>query len=252
MESYLTGITAPILRYKEPNGEYLLDKIADKAGQKGTGKWSIEAAIDSVTPLSVTAESVFARLLSNRKNERERANRLYPEEDSSAIFSLTTDEIHHALYASKIVTYAQGFDLLHNMSEKQNWHLHLGHIATIWRKGCIIQSRFLREIARVYTSGGGYEYLLFDPYFREKIILSLPAWRKVVQTAIASGVAIPAMAAALTTFDTWRSRKSSANLIQAQRDYFGAHLYERIDAPEGVLFHTDWNRDARGENAPAQ
>ena len=246
LDSYLIGITAPILRYKDTDGKSLIDKIADRAGQKGTGKWSIEAAIDSGTTLSVTAESVFARLLSNSTTERNKAHRLYPETDSAPIFELSVDDIHHALYASKIIAYTQGLDLLHNMSEKHNWQLNLADIATIWRKGCIIQSRFLYEIAQSYKLTNEYENLLFIPYFREKIILCLPSWRKVVQTAIAAGIAIPGTASALAWFDGFRCKKSSANLIQAQRDYFGAHLYERIDAPAGTFYHTDWNRHGDG------
>ena len=246
LDSYLIGITAPILRYKDTDGKSLIDKIADRAGQKGTGKWSIEAAIDSGTTLSVTAESVFARLLSNRTTERNKAHRLYPETNPAPIFELSVDDIHHALYASKIIAYTQGLDLLRNMSEKHNWQLNLADIATIWRKGCIIQSRFLYEIAQAYKLTNEYENLLFTPYFREKIILCLPSWRKVVQTAIAAGIAIPGTASALAWFDGFRCKKSSANLIQAQRDYFGAHLYERIDAPAGTFFHTDWNRHGDG------
>lgn len=246
LDSYLIGITAPILRYKDTDGKSLIDKIADRAGQKGTGKWSIEAAIDSGTTLSVTAESVFARLLSNRTTEQNKAHRLYPETDPAPIFELSVDDIHHALYASKIITYTQGFDLLYNMSEKHNWQLNLADIATIWRKGCIIQSRFLYEIAQAYKLTNEYENLLFTPYFREKIILCLPSWRKVVQTAITAGIAIPGTASALAWFDGFRCKKSSVNLIQAQRDYFGAHLYERIDAPAGTFFHTDWNRHGDG------
>ena len=246
LDSYLIGITAPILRYKDTDGKSLIDKIADRAGQKGTGKWSIEAAINSGTTLSVTAESVFARLLSNRTTERNKAHRLYPETDPAPIFELSVDDIHHALYASKIIAYTQGLDLLRNMSEKHNWQLNLADIATIWRKGCIIQSRFLYEIAQAYKPTNEYENLLFTPYFREKIILCLPSWRKVVQTAIAAGIAIPGTASALAWFDGFRCKKSSANLIQAQRDYFGAHLYERIDAPAGTFFHTDWNRHGDG------
>lgn len=168
LDSYLIGITAPILRYKDTDGKSLIDKIADRAGQKGTGKWSIEAAIDSGTTLSVTAESVFARLLSNRTTERNKAHRLYPETDPAPIFELSVDDIHHALYASKIIAYTQGLDLLRNMSEKHNWQLNLADIATIWRKGCIIQSRFLYEIAQAYKPTNEYENLLFTPYFREK------------------------------------------------------------------------------------
>lgn len=240
LESYLTGITPTILRYREEGDEYLLDRIADRARQKGTGKWSIEAALDSDTPLEVTTQSVFARFLSARVQERTRAHRLYPGNELSAIRSLGIDELHHALYASKIMTYAQGFDLLHQMSVLHDWQLDLSTLATIWRKGCIIQSRFLREIATVYRQSESYEPLLFNSYFKEKISLCLPSWRKVTAAALSAGVAVPAMAAALTAFDSWRCAKSPANLIQAQRDYFGAHLYERTDAPEGVLFHTDW------------
>lgn len=242
LESYLIGITAPILRYREEDGGYLIDRIADRARQKGTGKWSVEAALDSATPLSVTTQSVFARFLSDRAQERTRAHRLYPDIDPSPLLDLDVDDLHHALYAAKIMAYAQGFDLLYQTSVQYDWHLNLSTLATIWRKGCIIQSRFLREIATVYRQAGHYEPLLFNLYFREKISLCLPSWRRVVGAALSAGVALPALTAALTAFDGWRCAKSPANLIQAQRDYFGAHLYERVDAPEGVLFHTDWLR----------
>ena len=201
LESYLIGITAPILRYRED-----------------------------------------ARFLSDRAQERTRAHRLYPDIDPSPLLDLDVDDLHHALYAAKIMAYAQGFDLLYQTSVQYDWHLNLSTLATIWRKGCIIQSRFLREIATVYRQAGHYEPLLFNPYFREKISLCLPSWRRVVGAALSAGVALPALTAALTAFDGWRCAKSPANLIQAQRDYFGAHLYERVDAPEGVLFHTDWLR----------
>ncbi len=247
LESYLTGITPTILRYRDSDGQYLLDRIADRARQKGTGKWSVEAALDSATPLEVTTQAVFARFLSAREQERARMHRLYPNADLSPIDELDTDELHHALYAAKIMAYAQGFDLLYQISCLNDWHLDLSTLATIWRKGCIIRSRFLREIATVYRQTGSYEPLLFTPYFREKISLCLPSWRKVTSAALRSGVAVPALAAALTAFDSWRCAQSPANLIQAQRDYFGAHLYERTDAPEGVLFHTDWDHPA---NAP--
>lgn len=148
----------------------------------------------------------FARLLSNRTTERNKAHRLYPETDPAPIFELSVDDIHHALYASKIITYTQGLDLLRNMSEKHNWQLNLADIATIWRKGCIIQSRFLYEIAQSYKLTNEYENLLFTPYFREKIILCLPSWRKVVQTAIAAGIAIPGTASALAWFDGFRCK----------------------------------------------
>lgn len=242
LESYLIGITAPILRYREADGSYLIDRIADRARQKGTGKWCIEAALDSATPLGVTTQAVFARFLSAREQERTRAHRLYPDPSHAPILALGVDDLHHALYASKIMAYAQGFDLLYQMSCLYDWHLNLSTLATIWRKGCIIQSRFLREIATVYRQTGHYEPLLFNPYFREKISLCLPSWRRVVSAALSAGIALPATTAALTAFDSWRCAKSPANLIQAQRDYFGAHLYERTDAPEGVLFHTDWSR----------
>lgn len=249
LESYLTSITPAILRYREDDGEYLLDRIADRARQKGTGKWSVEAALDSDTPLEVTTQSVFARFLSARAQERTRAHHLYPGNDLSSIRSLDVDDLHHALYAAKIMTYAQGFDLLHQMSVRHDWQLDLATLATIWRKGCIIQSRFLREIATVYRQNESYEPLLFNPYFREKIRLCLPSWRKVTAAALTAGIAVPALTTALTAFDSWRCAKSPANLIQAQRDYFGAHLYERTDAPEGVLFHTDWTHRETAEGS---
>lgn len=240
LESYLIRITAPILRYRDSDGSFLIDHIADRAQEKGTGKWSVEAALESATPLSITTESLYARFLSLKTNTRDKVHRLYPEPDIALLLGLDTDEIHHALYAAKIANYAQGFDLLYSMSEQCGWRLNLSEIATIWQKGCIIQSRFLLDIAQCYQTGQSYENLLLKPYFREKIRLCLPAWRKVVRSAIAAGCPLPGMASALTWFDSLRWSTPTANLIQAQRDYFGAHGYERNDAPAGTRFHTCW------------
>ncbi len=249
LNSYLIGITAPILRKRESDGSFLIDKISDRANQKGSGKLSVKAALATDTPFSIPSEAVYARFLSRRCVERKQVFKLYPKVDASPIFELDINEIHHALYAAKIMTYVQGFDLLHRMSIEQKWNLNLTEIATIWQKGCIIQSRFLHDIATAYRSKK-CDSLLLCPFFQEKLSFCLPAWRKVVRTAVMAGIPLPGISAALNCFDSWRTHKSAANLIQAQRNYFGTHLYERVDAPEGTFFHTDWNN--LGDNPTAE
>lgn len=239
LDSFLIEITANILRYKDENGEHLLDKILDVAGQKGTGKWSAIAAMDENDPLTLITEAVYARMLSALYTERKSASGLY-DEPVKVNKNIHVEEVRQALYAAKIISYAQGFSLLRRASIHYGWDLNFGTIARIWRKGCIIRSAFLQKITEAYHKNPELENLLFDGFFREKIQTTLPAWRKVVSEGALSGIALPAMGAALSYFDGLRTLNSSANLLQAQRDYFGAHTYERTDRERGHFFHTNW------------
>lgn len=243
LNSYLIGITAEICRMQEANGNYLLDHILDVAGQKGTGKLTAAAALEESDPLTLITEAVHARFLSAIPDERKKAAGFYHSETRHPSHEHTdlTNPLRHALYASKLISYAQGFSLLRRASEHYGWNLDYGMLAKIWRKGCIIRSVFLEQITRAYEVLPGLENLLFDDFFRIRILEALPAWRRVAATCLENGIPIPCMAAALTYFDGIRTLHSSANLIQAQRDYFGAHTYERTDASRGQFFHTDWN-----------
>ena len=239
LDSFLIEITKNILRFRDEDGKPLLDKILDVAGQKGTGKWSAIAAMDESDPLTLITEAVYARLLSALYVEREKASGLYPEPVELGE-NLFVEEIRQALYASKLISYAQGFSLIRRASEHYDWDLDYGTIAQIWRKGCIIRSVFLQKITEAYRKNPKLENLLFDDFFRTKIQKALPSWRKVVAEGALSGVALPAMSSALCYFDGLRTMYSAANLIQAQRDYFGAHTYERTDRERGLFFHTNW------------
>ena len=239
LDSFLIEITKNILRFRDEDGKPLLDKILDVAGQKGTGKWSAIAAMDESDPLTLVTEAVYARLLSALYAEREKAAGLYPEPVELGE-NLFVEEIRQALYASKLISYAQGFSLIRRASEHYGWELDYGTIAQIWRKGCIIRSVFLQKITEAYRKNPKLENLLFDDFFRTKIQNALPPWRKTVSEGALSGVALPAMSSALSYFDGLRTLHSAANLIQAQRDYFGAHTYERTDRERGIFFHTNW------------
>lgn len=239
LNSYLINITARILRFKDVDGNPLLDKILDVAGQKGTGKWASITAMDEDEPLTLITEAVYARMLSALYEERERASAVYPKEIVQDD-SLAEVEIEKALYAAKIISYTQGFSLLHRASERYGWKLDLGTVAMIWRKGCIIRSVFLEKITDAYQKQSLLNNLLFDEFFKQKIEACIPAWRKAVSEGVISGVALPAMSAALSYFDGLTTLHSAANLLQAQRDYFGAHTYERTDRERGRFFHTDW------------
>ena len=242
LNSYLIVITADICRVRDTDGGYLLDRILDIAGQKGTGKWTAEAALEESDPLTLITEAVHARFLSAMADERSKASALYRSENNDIHeHAGLPDLLRHALYASKLISYAQGFSLLKKASEHYQWNLDYGMLAKIWRKGCIIRSVFLEQITRAYHALPGLENLLFDDFFRNRILEALPAWRKITADCLLSGIPIPCMAAALTYFDGLRTERSSANLIQAQRDYFGAHTYERTDMERGQFFHTDWN-----------
>lgn len=239
LDSFLIEITKNILRFRDEDGKPLLDKILNVAGQKGTGKWSAIAAMDESDPLTLVTEAVYARLLSALYAEREKAAGLYPEPVELGE-NLFVEEIRQALYASKLISYAQGFSLIRRASEHYGWELDYGTIAQIWRKGCIIRSIFLQKITEAYCKKPKLENLLFDDFFRSKIQKALPSWRKTVSEGALSGVALPAMSSALSYFDGLRTLHSAANLIQAQRDYFGAHTYERTDRERGIFFHTNW------------
>lgn len=240
LESYLVEITADILRFKEKDDSFLLDKILDVAGQKGTGKWSAIAGLDESDPLTLVTEAVYARMLSSLRAQRAKAFDLYSAIHPVLEMRVDADEIRHALYAAKIISYAQGFSLLRRASEHYGWELNYGAIAMVWRKGCIIRSVFLQKITEAYWKDPELENLLFDEFFVEKIQVSLPAWRKTVSEGMLNGIPLPAMSSALSYFDGLRTLHSAANLIQAQRDYFGAHTYERTDRNRGEFFHTNW------------
>lgn len=242
LNSYLIEITRDILAYKDEDGLPLVDKILDTAGQKGTGKWTAIAALDEGIPLTLIGEAVFSRCLSAMKEERVKASKVLSgpapgfEGDKKAFI----EDIRRALYASKIVSYAQGFTLMRAAAQTYGWHLNYGGIALMWRGGCIIRSVFLGKIKEAFEKNYELPNLLLDPFFKEKIISSQDSWRKVVSTAVVNGIPVPAFASALSYYDGYRSERLPANLLQAQRDYFGAHTYERIDRPRGEFFHTNW------------
>jgi 6-phosphogluconate dehydrogenase len=238
LDSYLIEITAQIFAKKEPDGQLLLDKILDVAGQKGTGKWTGIDALDRGMPLTLIGEAVFARCLSALKNERVEASHHY--EAPKHAFAASADEISQALYASKIISYAQGFMLMRTASEENKWNLNFGSIALMWRGGCIIRSKFLGKIKQAYDKNPKLASLLVDPFFIGEVSRCVPAWRKVVAEGALTGVPLPCFSTALSFFDGYRSARLPANLLQAQRDFFGAHTYERIDQPRGKFFHTNW------------
>ncbi|MEJ2663065.1 MAG: decarboxylating NADP(+)-dependent phosphogluconate dehydrogenase [Spirochaetia bacterium] len=251
LESYLIEISAHILGFKDTDGLPLIDKILDKAAQKGTGKWTAMEALDSGIPLTLIAEAVFARCLSDQKDERMSAGKLFAtpaarfEGDKKAFCA----DLEQALYAAKIISYTQGYTLLRAAATQYHWKLDYGSIATIWRNGCIIRSVFLKKIKQAYKRKPDLQNLLLDPFFRDKILSAHTAWRRVVTTALSAGVAVPAYTAALCYFDGYRSPNLPANMIQAQRDFFGAHTYRRTDRPESESFHTDWTGEGGGTAA---
>ena len=242
--SYLIEITADILGYQE-DGQYVLDSILDKAGQKGTGKWTAISALELGIPLTLIGEAVFARTLSTLKAERCHAADILKGpgvSKTSQVNDVTSwvDALEQALLASKIVSYAQGFMLMREASEHNRWGLQYGAIGQLWRQGCIIRSVFLDDIKRAYDSNAELKNLLLDSYFNDKLQRAQQAWRETIARAFQAGIPMPAMSAALAFYDGYRSAKLPANLLQAQRDYFGAHTYERLDRPEGEFFHTNW------------
>lgn len=248
LDSYLIEITRDILDYKDDQGEFLLEKILDSAGQKGTGKWTSNAALDLGVPLTLINESVFSRYLSSLKEERVVASKILegPQPEFKGDKKQFLDDLQNALFASKIVSYAQGYALMQIAAKEYDWQLDYGSIALMWRGGCIIRSAFLGKITEAYKNSPDLNNLLLAPFFKEKLAKAQTGWRKVVSTAILNGLPIPTMAAALTYYDGYRCERLPANLLQAQRDYFGAHTYERVDKPRGEFFHTNWT--GRGGN----
>lgn len=242
LDSYLVEITANILAFKDENGQPLIDSILDTAGQKGTGKWTGINALDMGIPLTLIAESVFARCLSAQKDERVKAAQHIPKQATpfSGNKQAAIDAIHDALYASKIISYAQGFQLMREAAKEYNWTLKYGDIALMWRGGCIIRSQFLSDIKKAYESNPELENLLLADFFSSAMSKADAGWRKAVTLGIELKVPTPAFSSALAYFDGYRTARLPANLLQAQRDYFGAHTYERIDKPRGEFFHTDW------------
>jgi 6-phosphogluconate dehydrogenase len=241
LQSYLIEITRDILNTKE-DGEPLVEKILDTAGQKGTGKWTVLAALDSGAPLTLISESVFARALSALKDERVEASKILsgPKPKFDGDKKQFINDIGKALYASKIISYAQGYILMRYAAIEYNWNLNYGGIALMWRGGCIIRSVFLGKIKAAFDKNPNLSNLLLDPFFKEKMESLQQAWRRVVTTAINNGIWVPALSSALTYFDGYRNARLPANLLQAQRDYFGAHTYERTDKPRGEFYHTNW------------
>lgn len=240
--SYLIEITRDILGYKDADGGPLVEKILDKAGQKGTGKWTGIAALEFAVPLTLIGEAVFARCLSAVKDERVAASKVYsaPKKTFKGDAKAFVEDLKHALYASKIVSYAQGYLLMREAAKEYGWDLNYGGIALMWRGGCIIRSVFLGKIKEAFDKDPSLANLLMDPFFRDKIEKAQGAWRRVVAAAVENGIPVPALSSALAYFDAYRSERLPANLLQAQRDYFGAHTYERTDKPRGEWFHTNW------------
>ena len=242
LDSYLIEITRDILGYKDDDGEPLVEKILDAAEQKGTGKWTGISALDMGIPLTLVVEAVFSRALSALKDERENASKVL----TGSKPAITADkqaflnDLSEALYASKIMSYTQGYMLFRAAAKEYNWNLNYGGIALMWRGGCIIRSAFLGKIKEAFDVNPDLPNLLLDPYFKEQVLSAQAAWRRVVAEAVKQGIPVPAMSSALAFFDGYRSANLPANLLQAQRDYFGAHTYQRVDRPRGEYFHTNW------------
>jgi len=241
LDSYLIEITRDILHYKDEDGRYPLDYILDKAGQKGTGKWTGQEALEEGVPLTLVVEAVLARSLSALKETRLTASQTYGlPQQKIAEGSLNLQDLEDALYASKIISYAQGFMLMSQSAQTHGWKLNFGEIASLWREGCIIRSVFLGRIKEAFDGNRDLKNLLLAPYFVQAVKHALPGWRRVAATAQMHGISIPCISSALAFFDGFTSERLPANMLQAQRDYFGAHTYERIDQPAGEYFHTDW------------
>jgi len=242
LDSYLIEITSEILAKKDTDGLPVLDKILDKAGQKGTGKWTSEAALEHGIPLTLISEAVFARAISAQKDERVSASGVLngPMPSPLGDKNVFLEQLEQSVYAAKIISYAQGYALMRAAAIENGWDLNYGGIALMWRGGCIIRSAFLGKIKAAFDANPGLVNLLMDPYFKQKVSAAMPALRDVVSTAVKNGIPVPTLAAAVTYFDSYRSGWLPANLLQAQRDYFGAHTYERVDRPRGEFFHTNW------------
>lgn len=243
LDSYLIEITSEIFTYRDEDDKPIIDKILDVAGQKGTGKWTGINALELGIPLTLIGEAVFARCLSSMKEERVAASKIL-KGPVSTVFQGDkkefTDAVKQALYASKIISYTQGFMLMRQATEEYHWKLNYGGIALMWRGGCIIRSKFLGDIKKAYEKNPQLKSLLFDDFFKNALNGAQKGWRKVVSSAAENGIPIPCLSTALAFYDGYRSAWLPANLLQAQRDFFGAHTYERIDKPRGQYFHTNW------------
>lgn len=242
LNSYLIEITSHIFACNDADGTPLVDKILDVAGQKGTGKWTVINALDLAMPLTLISEAVFARILSALKEERLEASRLLegPQNPFKGNKTEFIEYIRQALYASKIISYAQGFMLMRQASVEYKWNLNYGSVALMWRGGCIIRSRFLGKIKEAFDKNPDLKNLLLDDYFKNEINKMQMGWRKVVSQGAELGISLPCFSTGLAFYDGYRTARLPANLLQAQRDYFGAHTYERVDQPRGVFFHTNW------------
>ena len=242
LDSYLIEITRDILAYRDADGNATVDLILDKAGQKGTGKWTAITALQVGQPLTLIGEAVFARCLSALKDDRVAASKVLagPDTEFDGDRDELVNDLQQALYASKIVSYAQGYQLMRAISDEKEWHLDYGAVALMWREGCIIRSVFLGNIRDAFNKNPELTNLMLDPFFENAIKNSQLSWRRVVAMAAKLGIPMPAISAALAYYDGYRSERLPANLLQAQRDFFGAHTYERVDKPRGEFFHTNW------------
>ena len=242
LESFLIEITGNILAYLDEDGRPLLRKILDTASQKGTGKWTAVTALQEGTPLTLIGEAVFARFLSAIKDQRVAASKVLsgPSATFEGDKAQFIRDLEGAVYAAKIISYTQGYMLMRDAARTYNWNLNYGGVALMWREGCIIRSAFLGKIQDAYAQNPALENLLLNDYFRDAVINAQSAWRQTVMTGIEHGIPLPIMSGALAFYDGYRSANLPANLLQAQRDYFGAHTYERVDRPRGEHFHTNW------------
>jgi len=242
LDSYLIEITRDILGHKDEDGNEVVDLILDTAGQKGTGKWTAIAALDQGQPLTLIGEAVFARCLSALKEERVAASKVLsgPKPQFQGDKQAFVNDLRHALYAAKIVSYAQGYQLMRAAATEYKWNLNYGGIALMWRGGCIIRSAFLGKIKEAFDQEPNLTNLLLTPFFKDAVEKAQASWRRVVTTAVEMGIPVPAISTALAYYDGYRHDRLPANLLQAQRDYFGAHTYERVDKPRGEFFHTNW------------
>jgi 6-phosphogluconate dehydrogenase len=242
LDSYLTDITADIMAVRDSDGAPLVEKILDTAGQKGTGRWTGISSLTLGVPVTLVAEAVYARVLSSLKDQRVAAAGVMtgPDPAITGERAAVVSDIHDALYASKIVSYAQGFMLLRAAAAEYGWDLDYGGIAYLWREGCIIRSVLLEHIKTAFGRRPDLASLVLDDYFRAELESAQPGWRRTITRAIEAGIPVPAYSTALAFYDGYRTARLPANLIQAQRDYFGAHTYERIDRPRGESFHTEW------------
>ena len=249
LNTYLLEITSKNLSFKDTDNTPLVEKILDVANQKGTGGWATITALETGVPFTLASEAVFARRLSTLKGERLKASRLFPDPNISPIENKIAfiENLQHALYASILISYAQGFMLINNASKEYSWAFHNNDIALLWQSGCIIRAAMLKEIQKTYKQNPELENLIVAPYFRDELSLSIPHLRETISAATRNGMPIPAVSSAIVFFDGYRSTTLPANLLQAQRDFFGSHTYERTDKPRGDFFHTNWG----GEHNPS-